>query len=81
MFCNTRVAFAVVALLSAAASAPNTAWASSVGHGRAASFGRGVAPFMPQNRPGNSPIGYSNIRCRSVQVGDPRRQPAELICS
>lgn len=81
MFCNTRVALAVVALLGAAAFVPNTAGAVTPGLSRAANFGKGVATFMPQNRLGNSSISYSRIRCRSVQVGDPRRQPAEWVCS
>jgi hypothetical protein len=78
MFNNSRVVFAVLALVSATALIPSTARAFRVGNSLAPNAGRNT-PLTSSNRP--SAI-VRNLRpfCHTVQVGNPRANPPMLVC-
>jgi hypothetical protein len=78
MFCSTRRALAIVALVGTAALNPGTAAAFAVGHDRIASFGGG-ASFTPRAR-ASMALYAARLRCHIVQMGDPRKQPPMLVC-
>jgi hypothetical protein len=79
MFCSTRRVLAIVALIGTAALNPGTAAAFAVGHDRIAGFGGGSAAFTPRAR-ASTVLYAARLRCHSVQMGDPRKQPPMLVC-
>ncbi len=79
MFCKTRPALVIVALLGTAALNPGTAAAFAVGHDRIASFGGRPGSFTPRAR-ASTALYAARLHCHSVQMGDPRKQPPMLVC-